>query len=202
MKRYIAVLLAVLTLFSFCSCGDNSHNISDDDLSSDIMYYLSLGKIKEADFALGTNPEEIDNAKLEPSHEIGGDANVGDEHNHEQGVVKEEGVVSYHYTYGPFQYYYNKGKEDKGVSFIVSLDKAYGFTVGITSKFEIENALSNLEPEKRKAESDDFFFMVVEIEDCEMLIYEYEKYTLSFYFKDDILICTTLQNSEEWSLKG
>ncbi len=200
MKRIIAFFLILATFCLVCGCKDNSNDISDDDFSTDVKYYLSLGKIKEADFALGTTPEEIENAELEFSHETGGDANLG--HEHEEGLLKEEGAVSYHYTYGPFQYYYNKGKEDKGISFVVSFDKAYGFSVGSSTKFEVESALSDWDVTKRVAEKNDFFFMIIEIEDCQMLVYEYENYTLSFYFKDEMLVCTTLQDTQNWSLKG
>lgn len=200
MKRIIAYFLIISTMFLICGCKDNSNNTLEDDFITDVKYYLSLGKIKEADFALGTTPEQIENAELDFSHEEGGDANMG--HDHEHGIVKEEGAVSYHYIYGPFQYFYNKGKEEKGISFIVSFDKAFGFSVGSSTKFEVENALSGMDCTKRIAEKNDFFFMIIEIDDCEMLVYEYENYTLSFYFKDDLLICTTLQNSENWSLKG
>ena len=198
MKRIIAVLLVLTTVFTVSGCKDKSHNVSEDDISSDIKQFVSMGKIKEADFALGTTPSEIESAELDFTHEDGGDGG----HEHEHGIEKEEGMVSFHYTYGPFQYYYNKGKEDKGISFIVSFDKAYDFSVGYTAKFEVENALKNINFTKRKAESKDLFFLVVEVEDCDMLIYNFEKYELSFYFKDDILICTTLQNTENWSLNG
>lgn len=199
MKRLIAVLLIFVFSCSLVGCKKEENKVSEDDFSNDLTYYLSLGQIKEADFALGTTPEAIENAELESSEAVTGIGN----HDHEHGITKEEGRVSYHYIYGPFHYYYNKGKEENGISFIASFDTAYGFSAGSTNKFEIENALKSLKFTSKIADEDDMFFMMFLLDDCEMLIYESGKYQLTFYFNsDDVLVCTTLQNKELWSVKG
>lgn len=197
MKKIVALCLVLLNIFLLCGCNDRQ-DVSEDDFSTNITYYMSIGKIQEADFALGTLPEEVENTKLDSSHIISGEGN----HDHEQQIVKEEGNVSYHYIYGPFHYYYNKGKESDGLSFVVSFDQAYGFSAGLTTKFEIKDALKGLEATERPAESNDQFFMIVELENCEMLIYEHGKYQLAFYFTNDTLVCTTLQNTDNWSVTG
>ena len=198
MKRFIAIALVLICAVSCAGCKKNKHDTSGEyKYDVDIAYYLSVGQIKEAHFSLGTLPREIDEANPDDSHVITGEGN----HDHENIISKEEGIVSYHYVYGPFHYYYNKNEADKGISLIVSFDAAYGFSVGSTTKYEVSRVLETIDYKEKTANEDDLFFMPFYIENCEMLVCESGKYKLAFYFVDGTLIATTIENTLNWSAK-
>ena len=56
MKRLLALLLSILTLFSLCACdgGKKDTNSKPSEHSVDVAYFASLGKIPELEYALGT----------------------------------------------------------------------------------------------------------------------------------------------------
>ena len=198
MKRCLAVLLALICIVSCVGCNKKENKgLSEYKYDVDIAYYLSVGQIKEAHFPLGTLPKEIDEATPDHSQVITGEGN----HDHENIIRKEEGIVSYHYVYGPFHYYYNKNKADKGISLIVSFDAAYGFSVGSTTKYEVSRVLEKMGYTEKTADKDEIFFMPFYIENCEMLVCESGKYKLAFYFVDGTLIATTIENTLNWSAK-
>ncbi len=194
MKKLLSLLLVLVLVFTFAGCGERTKN--KDGI--DIEYYLSVGEIQGAEFKLGTKLEDIENAKLEHIESATGEGN----HDHGEAISLVEGVVSKHYVYGPYHYYYNKNNADKGISFIAAFDTAYGFTVGTTTKAEVVNALGKLKYTEAKADDNELFFAFISPSNCEKVVLTKDNKELTFYFGDGILMFVTICNTENWSLNG
>ena len=95
-----------------------------------------------------------------------------------------------------FQYYYYKDKADKGVSYIVSFEKAYGFEIG-TLSLEIKNALPGFSFTEEKLDDDNGFFVLGATEG-KVYKYSFEKNTVSFVFVDDALYATAIYTTDDW----
>lgn len=192
MKKLLSILLVLVLVFSFAGCGARIFNKD----GVDIDYYMSVGEIQGAKFNLGAKIEDIENAKLEHVDAATGEGN----HDHEEAITLVEGVVSKHYIYGSFHYYYNKSNSSKGISYIVAHDTAYGFTVGTTTKAEVIKALGKLKYTERTAKDQDLFFTLVTPSNCEMVVVTKDNKELSFYFANGTLMFVTLCDTNNWSL--
>lgn len=194
MKKLLSLLLALVMAFSFVGCGERIKNKD----GVDIEYYLSVGEIQGAQFRLGTKIADIENAKLEHIEGATGEGN----HEHGEAISLVEGVVSKHYVYGPYHYYYNKNNQQEGISFIVAFDTAYGFTVGTTTKTEVINALGKLKYTEGKATGRDLFFTLFSPSNCEKVALTQENKELAFYFGNGTLMFVTICDTNNWSLDG
>lgn len=201
MKRIVCIILAVLFVLPFAGCKKKDDGNSSSQYDVDIAYYLSVGQFKEAKFGLGTDPQLIENEAVAEGENVA-EGNTGDDHDEANQIRFQEGVVSCHYISGPFYYYYNKGKENDGISLIVNFDTAYGFQVGTSTDFEIKNAVSSMNPVMTDATDDDLFFMFMSTEGYEKLTCTSGKYELNFFFKDGILVCSAIENTTLWSVDG
>lgn len=193
MKRIIALLCAVLLVFSLCGCGNNKKN---EGYSVDIEYFLKTGQVKEAQFALGTPIKDIEKEIAKHSNEEEGNLCQGDE------IVLVEGANYNYYNAPDFYYYYNIGKEDNGISCIVGFTDIYGFSVGQTGEYTVKSALEQegLKVSEDVADEDEFFFMPFSIENCRKLTCEIENNVLVFYFENDALIAGVIYNKENWAV--
>ena len=196
MKKLLSLLLVLVLVFTFAGCGERINNKD----GVDIEYYLSVGEIQGAQFRLGTKTEDIENAKLQHIESATGEGNH--EHDHENAITLVEGVVSRHYVYGAYHYYYNKGKQTQGISFIAAFDTAFGFTVGTTTKTEVINALGKLKYTEGKAGDRDLFFTMFSPTNCEKVVLTKDNKELTFYFGDGVLMFVTICNTDLWSLDG
>ena len=193
MKKVIALLLTLSLLFCFAGCDKNNDN-NGSGYGIDINYYIGVGQISEAKYGIGLNPDEIEN-----------DAeNQSGEHNHEGGDG-HEGIISYEdyqgkeaYIVDGFYYCFETGEEQNGISCIIGTDTVYGFTAGVATKFEINEAISGLSPETKVSGEEDFFYMPFAMENVDTLICKNGKNVLKFYFEEDILIAACVYDSEKW----
>lgn len=193
MKKIIALLLLFCMMFCFVGCKEEKDNNSSA-YEIDINYYLSAGMISEAKYALGFDPDDIEK-EAEQS---------GGEHTHEGGDG-HEGIIEFQkfgnkdvYTVDGFYYCYKSGKESDGISCIIGTDTVFGFTVGLSSKYEVNSAISELKPESSIADSKEFFYMPFALEGMDKLSVKNGKNILNFYFENDVLIAVSLYNSEKW----
>ncbi len=193
MKKIIALLLVFSIAFCFVGCKEKEDNNSSA-YEIDINYYVGAGMISEAKYALGLHPDEI-----EKEAEQGNDG-----HNHEGGDGHED-IIEFQkfdnkdvYSVNGFYYCYKSGKESDGISCIIGTDTVFGFTVGLSSKYEVSSAISNMKPESSVADSKDFFYMPFKLENMEKLSVSSGKNVLNFYFENDILIAVSLYNSDKW----
>lgn len=192
MKKLTAIFLGLIMMFCFVGCKEKEGNNSSG-YEIDINYYMGVGQISEAKYGLGFNPDDIEK---EAEAQNGG-------HNHEGDG--NEGVISYNnfsgneaYILDGFYYCYKTGKESKGIACIISTDAVYGFTAGLTSKYEVNSVISPLNPESTVADKEEFFYLPFAMENIEKLTIKNKNNILSFYFENDILIAASLYNSENW----
>lgn len=189
MKKFLAVLLSAVILFSFAGCG--RENNSSDTNTVDLEYYAKLGQIPECKYKLGDSVETLKN-ELEAAEQSA--------HSDDDEYVYEvtEGEKSVRIDNGSFMYYYEKEKESGGISFIVSLDTSYGFESG-TTVLEIKNALPELEPEEKAATADDVFFLYGFSEGT-ILKYTFNNYVIVFVFDDNMLCASAIYDTDNWTL--
>lgn len=194
MKRIVAIILSVLLMLSLTACKHGGSG--EDGYSVDISYYLSAGQIKEAQFMLGASLESIN--KEMSKH-------TADEHSgdgHDDAIVFVEDYEYSFYSTAEFDYYYRNDKADKGISCIVGNADIYGFSVGQSGLYEVKSALEleKLNPVEGKAKSNEFFFLMVSLDDCKKLTCVKDNKELVFYFENDILIAGVLYNTDNWTI--
>ena len=89
-------------------------------------------------------------------------------------------------------------KKDNGVSFIVSLDKAYGFETG-TPLLEVKNSLAGFEYKEENADDSNSFFLLGE-QDATVLKYSFEENSVLFVFSDNSLTAVAVYSTENWNV--
>lgn len=192
MKKVIALLLTFSVLFCLAGCKKNKNNGSAYGI--DINYYLGAGQISEAKYGLGLNPDEIEKdaeaQSGEHTHE-GGDGHAGM-------IFYEDFIGKEAYVVDGFYYCFKTGEEEKGISCIIGTDTIYGFAVGMATKFEVNEAISNLSPQATVSGNKDFFYLLFDMDNVDTLVCKNGKNVLKFYFEEDILIAACLYDSEKW----
>lgn len=201
MKKIIAILISLVFLFSLAACGDKEapKTEGDEALKNSIAESVSVGKIPEVKYAIGTASEEIDKyyadieKQMEEAHE--GDGNV---HSDDDMMLNSmEGYLSYTYEIGTEKYFYEKAKKAAGISVICSLEDAFGIKQG-TSKSEVEAALTGLELQTLQASEEELYF--VPLIEAIVLRYKSGDYRLDFYFSNNELVATVLINTKNWTI--
>ena len=193
MKKITALLLAFCMIFCLTSCKEGGDD-NKLDYGIDINYYVSTGMISEAKYGIGTNPDDIEREAESQSGEhdhTGGDGDIG--------------IISYAdylgkeaYIVDGFYYCFKTGEEANSISCIVGTNNIFGFTAGMTTKYEISNIISSLNPESSLSGAKEFFYMPFEMENVDTLTVKNGNNVLKFYFEEDILISAALFNSEKW----
>ncbi len=185
MKRILSFLLCLILILSLTAC--NKNDTSSDVSSVDVEYYAKLGSMPECKYKLGTDIETI-KKDLEEHYN-----DKSEDHAVYEVVEGEETVLI---DGGDFQYYYYKDKADKGISYIVSFEKAFGFDVGTVS-VEIEDALKNFKYTEEDMNDDNSFF-VFGGGSGKVLKYKFSANTVSFVFVNDALYATAIYKTDDW----
>ena len=183
MKRIVCFLLVFVLAFSFTACGKDKDNKKENAV--DIEYYAKLGKIPECDVAIGKDIEEL---KDELSKEAADD--------HEAFYDIQEGDKTVLIHDGKHNFYYVKGKEKDGISYIVSYEDAFGFEIGEIS-VTVKEALGEIEFAEEKLSQDNAFF-VFGAQNGSVIKCEIEKYTVMFVFDDNALCATAIYVTKDW----
>ena len=187
MKKIISLvfcLLFITLVFSGCKGDKDSGKIKSD---VDVEYYAKLGKMPECEFSLGTDVDKVDE-KLKEIYNDSEEAYYD--------VIEGKNTVLI--DGGPFMYYYEKEKKNKGVSLIVNNDKAYGFEGG-TFDFEITEALSDYDYEEITDIEDELFFLK-SFEGVSGIKYTFGDNIVIFAFSDSALTATAIYSVENWTL--
>lgn len=197
MKRLIAVLLSVCLLFALSACkGDKEDTNSTPSATQtvDLAALMKQGKVPEAEFTIGTAVDTILNSHTED------EGTVNDGHNHDE-IMVEEGNRSCSISLDGFRYYYEKAKEESGISSIVCQFNAYGFEVSeITGKNDVISAFPNMEYTEHVATNEEIYFLPFEIEDCVVITYTADNFRLDFFFVDNSLLAVNLVDTNLWTL--
>lgn len=198
MKKIFCLLLCIMLMVSFCGCGgDDKKTESGIDLS----YYALMGKIPEVEYALGSDPEVITEklkAKLDEENAKHED-DPNDTHGHDESqfffeVV--EGEKNVLLDNGYIRYYYNKANKDKGVSYIVNFDTAFGLKLG-TVLSEVKSAFSDVEFLEEPISEHNAFFADYVL-DGTVLTASFGETAISFVFQENALFATAIRN-QNWS---
>ena len=207
MKKIIALALRICLiscLFAGCGKAEPSADISSSTATGKIDSQASKGKIDGVEYGLGADIETVKAhfKELADAYE-----EEHGEDNHDHGVTGAEAHYYYLDEYEDYtvidvssaRFYYENGKEDKGVSVIASDSDTFGFSVGVTTKYEVEEAL-RAEGKSVNAGEDELRFLAVRTEPVLILRYEFGDYQLDFYFYDNLLITTVISDTSNWKL--
>lgn len=187
MKRIFALMLCFVLCVSLCACGEEKE---EKKHSVDIEYYANLGQIPEGEFSLGEDPETI-KEKMEEKQK-----NSENEEEHYFYNV-QEGETEVLITDGSYEYYYKKAAADKGISYMVSYNDAYGFSIGAVS-LDVKNSLVGYEIVEEDASHDNVFFFMGNMENTTLYKIEFEKNTVMFLFEDNALCATVIYSKDNW----
>ncbi len=207
MKKIIALILCICLiscLFAGCGKDEKPETSSSSTADGSIDAIAADGKLDGVKYGLGADIEAVKAYYEALAAEY--EENHGDD-NHDHGATGEEA----HYfelkerdgysivDVSSARFYFEDGKEDKGVSVIASDSNTFGFSVGITTKYEVEDAVK-AKGDTFNATDAELRFLAVRTEPVLVLRYEFDDYNLDFYFYDNLLITTVLTDTENWTL--
>ena len=185
MKRLVCILLCLVFAFSFTACGNEEKKEKKDGI--DIEYYAKLGQMPELNYALGTDVEKVKNELSATAESEEGEHSVYSVTEGENNVLIDNGEVCY---------YYKKATPEKGISYIVNYDKAYGFEIG-TISLEVKEALKEYNPIEEQLTEENAFFMFG-VQNGTIIKCEIENNTVLFVFDENALCATALYVTKEW----
>lgn len=193
-KKYFALIMCLVLCVSFSACGSKK----TEKIGVDVSYYAKLGKIKECDFALGDNGEQVVE-EIKATIPSGDGEDAGDTHTETDGdeiefcnTYEGEGYVSVDIPGITFRY----NSESKKIYRIVSLKEAYGFQTG-TISIEVQKAMKSygLETEERSLTEEERL-MAAGSESDTCLEYKFGENYVLFFFSENALYATVIYNGE------
>ena len=187
MKRIISIIMIFAMMFCFVSCKEKKASQPSALHTVDIENYAKKGEIPESKYQIGQN---IDELKFKLTEEAADTEHAG-ENSYYFDDSGEEGFI----TYDAYAYYYKKGFEDKGITYLVSYEKAFGFESG-TVILEVENVLKQYNYQEEDFNEKNSFFLY----DPEgtILRVEFGKYTVLFAFVENGLSATAIYLTDDW----
>ncbi len=209
MKKVISLLLSVLIIaLCFAGCGGTD---KDDASSSDgagvIESAAEKGKLDTVEYGLGAEIEKVKAHYKKLADDYKNSLEDEDEHHDHSfdaednfayyNVEKEKGYTVIETTDARF-YYIPKNEED-GVLAIATDSEIFGFVPGVTTKYEVELELET-EGQTVNATDKDKLLLAVESDPIVILRSTFDKYQLDFYFYDNLLITTTIVDTENWKV--
>ena len=189
MKKIFCLILSLLLIVSFAACGEDKEK--EQTAKVDIEYYAKLGEIPECNYKLGEDPEAI---KAALSSEEQSAVSEGEEYAYNV----TEGEKSVRIDNGDFSYFYEKGKENAGISYIAAFDKAYGFEMGI-SVLDVKESLGGFDYTEEPADDSNAFFLMG-VENGTVMRYTFDNTVIIFVFQDNELFATAIYNTDNWTI--
>lgn len=198
MKKIIAILItAVLICFAGCTGGNTDKNPQEEGNS-----IVSSGKIEGIDFGLGADVSTVKEHYSALAEEYSHNHTESDGHDHSEDenfayyeLIQEDGYSII--DIADARFYYLHDKQDKGIAAVATDSAAFGFTPGVTLKYEVEAAFEE-KGDTVNAGEEELKFLAVRQDSVIILRYEFENYQLDFYFYDNMLITTVLLDTELW----
>lgn len=199
MKRLTVLALCFVFLFSLCGCNEGKKQ--SENTPSGAQYNLSQilkeGKIPGTKYALFTLPDTIKTENHYGEHIEGEQL-----HDHEDGngLFVEEGNRSVKLSLDADCYYYEKGKEDKGISSIVVFNDALDLFIGTSTLNDVKMNFEGIIFEERELTNMQVYFIPYEVEGAKALTFSEGDRKIDFVFMSDILIAINLYDTSVWSL--
>lgn len=205
MKKLIVLGLCFAMLFlAACSNTPDDEVSSQPDALSEIEVAAAKGELEGLKFPLRADADEVKDyfKQLEKDYlkEHGDDEQ---DHNH---FMEDEGYAYYELLDMPkymlidtaeARYYYSGRNKSKGILAIATDNEIFGFTPGITSKYEVEAEFTT-PGETVTADEGDLEMLSMAQDNLIILRYTFDDYQLDFYFSENKLITTALVDAENW----
>ena len=185
MKKILCLILSLVFIFSLTACSDSGEKKKKNNI--DIEYYANLGQMPECEYSLSESVSKI-NEELTKEFES---SNIEEM---VYNVSEKDNRVQI--DNGQYKYFYLKDKEDKGVSYIVNFDTAFGFPIG-TLTVEIEDALKDFNYKTEEISKDKVFFLFGSPEGS-IIECNFKENTVMFVFENNALCATALYKTSDW----
>ncbi len=185
MKKVISLFLLVLMIFCvFTACEKvNETYVSTSSKPPVALANLaSSGKITEMQFGIGANVDEVlayYNAQYE-----------SDPYAAEVLVYETREYTKI--DLGAFAYYYETENKEGGIVGVTSVEKAYGFTAGLTTLEEVKNSMPNDAAETLVTKDDIFFLLGAEPDGAKKIYINTGDYELKLIFFNGKLSAVSL----------
>lgn len=183
MKKLLSIYLCLIFVFALCGCGGNNekkiekHNI-------DVEYYAKLGKLSDADYALGDEVEGVKKKLQESSSDDEEDISYSEYSMGENTILSD----------GEYCCVYPTSEEQNGISYVIKFGGSYGFEQGAVSTFVKEKMTSiGFEANERGAESGELFFIPISSGTPTVLQYDFGENTVLFVFEQNALCATVIK---------
>lgn len=203
MKKLIALLLVLsLCILSLAGCRDDEGSSSNNSATGEIDALAADGKLDDIKYGLGADIDDVKKYYSDLEAEFLSEHTDEDGHNHDEEYVYYNFEKKSDYSIidiSTARFYFENDKQDKGVSVIATDSETFGFTPGVTTKYEVEDSVK-AEGETFNATDDELRFLAVRTEPVLVLRYEFEDYTLDFYFFENTLITTVITDTDNWKL--
>ena len=185
MKKVISFLIVMSLIFCFAGCKKEEEKKSPHPVN--IEEYAKKGEIPEVPYKLGQNIEELKTLLEE--------ANADSAHAGENSFYVDDSSDTVFISSGDYSFYYDKYQEEKGVTFLVTSAKAFGFERE-TVIIEVEEVLAKYDYVKEDFNTENSFF----IYDPEgtVLKAQFGEYTVIFAFVENGLSATAIYKTNDW----
>ena len=195
MKKLFCIVLCLILCFSLSACGKKDNNKNSD--AADLEYYARVGRMPEVEYMLGTDVDKVKNElskRLEEENKKHKeDPNHAHDHDEDEFFFEiYEGDKNVLLDNGHISYYYTKANKDKGISYIVNYDTAFGFPLG-TVISEIKAAYPEFEFIEIPLNSDSAFFADY-VMNGTVLATPFDGNTITFVFQNNELFATAICN--------
>ncbi len=182
MQKVLCIILSLVMVLSFTACKKED-TVSESSI--DLEQFAKSGSIPECKYSLGTDVEILKTELSAYAESEAGSESLYD-------VTEGEETVCV--TNGIYNFYYEKDNKDKGISYIASFDKAFGFEIGEVI-LTVKDALSGIKYTEEEVNEDNAFFLFVPIEGS-VIKCEFEKNTIMFVFENNALCATAIYRND------
>ena len=200
MKKLLSIFVCFALFLTFTACkGKNDENNNTSKI--DLEYYAKIGKMPEIDFTLGDDVDDVIAKLTKKQNEIDAEHQDDPDHSHTHDQAEFifnviEGEKNVLIDNGVANYYYNKNNKDKGISYIVNYDTAFGIEKGALVS-EVQSHLTGYELKQIDATKEEIFFASY-ITDATVLRYEIKNVVIMFVFQENQLYATAMYDVNNW----
>lgn len=199
MKKLLSLFLCLCLLFSFTGCGEKKKSNTN---KVDLEYYAKLGQMPEAEYTLGADIDNVINELTKKFDDYQNSHGDDPDHSHDHNQADfmfdvTEGEKNVLIDNGTINYYYNKKNKDKGISYIVNYDTAFGFEIGTVSS-EVRKYLSDYDLKEEPLTEDNAFF-VSYLTNGTVINTKIEDVAILFVFEDNQLFATAIYDTNNWN---
>lgn len=197
-KRIVAFLSAAVMVGCLAACGDKGKDTSATSsvfvVNKEITDSVSQGKLGNIKYGIGGSVDAIKSDFHYQDEDYW--TNSADHHEQELEITEKSYYVRL--DAGTARFFYLLDKADSGIGYIACLEDIYDFSINVSEAYDIERQLGNPDASGTASEEEKFFLRVSE-SDITYVSYNIDKYVLSFYFENNVLVATTLYDPEIWT---